>query len=224
MSDKTNNKSDTPDPVKTTATTIDTSPPNQVPFNFDFTIDSLPQKKGNGIIHKVKGYESVNATIQARGGYKQIDCLPHLKVKLIYIGSDNYSNDCKSLYCTLGALHSPHQPYSPQPGYPQPQQPPGYPQPQQPPYNPSAPHNPQQQPYNPYAPHNPQYQTSIGTATPGTMMAGSMTAGGLLIDLRDAIFLYNESLIKWLGQVSTFSFYNELEEDANVELIVGYEV
>ena len=65
----------------------------------------------------------------------------------------------------------------------------------------------------------------MGTATVGTMTTDSITAGGgLVINLKYPFFLFNESLIKWLGRVSTFSFYNQLEEDANVELIVGYEV
>jgi hypothetical protein len=47
---------------------------------------------------------------------------------------------------------------------------------------------------------------------------------GLLLNLKEAVFLFNESLIKWIGMIGTFAFLNETEDDADIELIIGYEL
>jgi hypothetical protein len=105
-------------------------------------------------------------------------------------------------------------------------------------------HYPGPPPYNPYQPHpirvsygqTPQqiYQIpaeagSITTESSPVDMPGGLSRiiasyPGLLLNLKQAIFLFNESLIKWIGKIGTFAFLNETEDDANIELIIGYEM
>jgi len=59
---------------------------------------------------------------------------------------------------------------------------------------------------------------------PGAISGIFASYPGLLLDLKQAIFLFNESLIKWIGMIGTFAFLNETEDDADIELIIGYEL
>ena len=302
---------------------------NEIPFKFEFKIDDWPSIAEEFKLTKVTGVESIDARIQANGGRKEIACLPHPRVKLIYIGSTQYSNDCKSLYCKLSPLqtngsHGVYQPqppqyqpqpqppqyqpqpqppqYQPQPQppqyQPQPQppqyqpqpQPPQYqPQPQPPQYQPQPPqyqpqppqyqpqpqppqyqpqpqppqYQPQPQPpqYQPqppqYQPQPPQYQPQPPQYQPQPQPpqyqppgqekpfnpyqpeyrppaqqysqqpssgVSSYSQGGLWLNMREPVLLFNESLIKWLGNVSVFTFVNELEYDSDISLRLGYQV
>src|SRR5207249_898248 len=133
------------------STTTTTTNPSDVPFTFSFTIDAWPTTSVSDTIRKVKGVESINAKVQANGGRKAIDCLPHSKIKIIYIGSKNkvYSNPCKSLFCTLSPSHDG-----------------AYSMPQPPQHYGQIPYNPYQQPYQQPAPQYQQPATQYQPPSP----------------------------------------------------------
>jgi hypothetical protein len=80
-----------------TDTPTTSNAPLNIPFSFTFRIDNGPDKGEKSEITKVRGVEAINAKVRANWGHKYVVCLPHSKIKLIYISSSKYSDECRSL-------------------------------------------------------------------------------------------------------------------------------
>jgi len=89
--------------------TTSNPPLDKAEVNFTFKIHNWPDKGEKSEITKVKGVEAINAKVIANRGHKYVMCLPHSKIKLIYISSSKYSDECKSLLCKLipSGIHIP---------------------------------------------------------------------------------------------------------------------
>jgi hypothetical protein len=217
-----------------------TNKPSDVPFTFSLNVlqwpviknDTMDQDPQSSMIHHVKGFECLDGKVHACYSNKVIDGgqgLPHHKIKIIYIGADHHSNDCRSLFCFLSAQPLQQIPPGGQTGYPpggQTGYPPGAPVGQQPSGTGQA-YTAYQTPQAYTAYQTPQAYTAYQTPQAYTAYqhpGHPGHPGGLRLNLKEDIFLFNESLIESLGPIRYFTFHNELEEEAVVRIILGYVV